>query len=128
MEYSAASHGAWKICDAYLKTAHIFPPDIKITREHVTLKALSHVTAQLGVEIPRVLYHGEWDDKRFIIVYAMKGQTINRVWNTMDDDRKANCVRQVVNFIKVLSTQEADYVGGVMAANFSNPGFRTSAK
>ncbi|KAF2861220.1 hypothetical protein K470DRAFT_215586 [Piedraia hortae CBS 480.64] len=113
MVYSAGSHGAWKIGDAYLKAAHIYPRDIKVTREHVTLNAINYLGVQLGVEIPRVLYHGEWDDKRFIIVNAMKGQILARVWKTMDDNQKTDCTRQVANFVKALSSQEADYIGGV---------------
>ncbi|KAF2861210.1 hypothetical protein K470DRAFT_257122 [Piedraia hortae CBS 480.64] len=101
MVYSAGTYSAGKIGYAYLKAALIEPSDNKVTREHVTLEAISHIAPRSGLEVPRSLYHGEWDDRYLFIVNAMKGQTLNRAWTTMEHGRKADCMRQVANF-KVL--------------------------
>jgi len=105
------AHAVWKVGDAYLKIS--IPASPYSTREHVTLNSLHKKELCLGLRIPKVLYHGEWDGRYYLIVTGMPGQTLHQAWPQMDESKRQECIGRVSQFCGDLATQRADFIGGV---------------
>lgn len=104
-------HAVWKAGDSFLKV--IIPDSQEMTREHITPNGIRHMLSGTEVNIPEVLYHGEWNGRYYLIVTGMPGQTLDRVWPQMDETNKTRCIKQVALFCSILSRQKADQITGV---------------
>lgn len=111
------AHAVWKIGDSFLKV--IVPSSTTATREHVTIDAISKMALDLPVRILKVLYHGEWDGRYYIITTQMPGQTLDSAWPQLSEEDRTACVDRTTLFCKNLSTQKADFIGGVDGKDLS---------
>ena len=60
-----------------------------------------------------MLYHAQYDDRRYLIVTRVPGETINQVWRDLDDDERHRYARRVVEILQELSTWRSDKITGV---------------
>jgi hypothetical protein len=104
-------HAVWQIGNSFLKI--VVPSSPHTTREHITLDTISDMKLDLGVAIPEVLFHGEWLGRYYFIVTKMHGETLDRLWLTLDEHCKRGCIERMSIFCKILSTQEAKQIGSV---------------
>jgi hypothetical protein len=105
------AHAVWKIGDSFLKV--IIPDSQETTREHDTLNTIRPMLRGTMVDIPKILYHGEWDGRYYLIVTGMPGQTLDRVWPQMNEMDKARCVNKIGLFCSILSEQKAEKISGI---------------
>lgn len=105
------AHAVWKIGDSFLKV--VIPSSTTTTREHITLELISEKALDLPVRIPKVLYHGEWGGRYYVIVTLMPGQTLDSAWPQLSEEDRRDCIDQITIFCKTLSTEKAKYIGGV---------------
>lgn len=118
------AHAVWRVGDAYLKIS--IPASPHSTREHVTLNTLHQKELWLGLKIPKVLYHGEWDGRYYLIVTGMPGQTLHQAWPQMVESERQKCIGRVSRFCRDLATQQAPFIGGVDGRHLAET-FLTSA-
>lgn len=104
-------HAVWKVGDSFLKI--VIPSSETATREHVTLDTIHRMALGLHVSLPKVLYHGEWDGRYYLIVTAMPGQTLDSVWPQLSAREREECIDRISLFCNALSTKKANYIGGV---------------
>nr|POF14349.1 hypothetical protein CFP56_03373 [Quercus suber] len=103
------AHVCWKIGDAFLKLIEIDDPGV--TPEHVTIRYLE--TLKLNFTIPKVHYHGEWDDRYYLILSQVPGQTLMKAWPLMSEELKQYYVDQVTDACKTLAAVQSKSMGGV---------------
>ncbi|SMY30118.1 unnamed protein product [Zymoseptoria tritici ST99CH_1A5] len=92
-------HAVWKVGTAYLKV--MIPATPLITREHITLQALQQ--RRCPIEVPRVIYHGEWDGRYYLIITEVPGITLDRAWPSMGVIARDDCVAKVTKLCKDLA-------------------------
>lgn len=95
--------------DAFLKVLIPLSPDT--TREHVTLEALHRMN--LSFTLPKVLYHGEWNERYYLVVSKIPGQTLSKAWPHMSETCRDQCVDRVVSICKELSATHAEEITGI---------------
>ncbi|MCJ1395219.1 hypothetical protein MMC18_008102 [Xylographa bjoerkii] len=110
MVYDAGKESAvWSIGDAFCKVKILEPG---ATREHVTLDYL-HNKRPLSFAIPHVHYHAEYDDRYYIVLSRLTGQTLIEAWPNMDEAMKQHYVLRVVDICKEMAVWQADSISGV---------------
>lgn len=112
--YEAGDASAvWTFGDAFLKVKLV--QDTKTaTPEHVTLRRLAE--RELSFTVPRVLYHAQDDDRRYLIVSRLPGTTLNEAWRSMSDDDKEQYVHRIADICVELSDWESKAMTGVDGA------------
>lgn len=114
--YSAGSDAAvWRAGDAFIKVHYIGSDRANMTREHTTLEFLHAKKAKqpLGFDIPNVLYHAEWDNRYYIILRRVPGQTLAEAWPTMDETLRQYYIGRAAEICKKLAEWEGDAISGV---------------
>ena len=102
---------AWKVGEAYCKVKILEP---KTTREHVTLEYL-HQKRPLSFAIPdTVYYHAEGiNDRYYIIVSKVAGQTLNEVWYQMDETMQQHCISRITEICEEMAVWRGDSMSGI---------------
>jgi serine/threonine protein kinase len=118
------AHAVWKIGNAYLKVAKIF--DALETREHITLNAMN--AQNLSFKIPSVLFHGEWDQRYYLVTSEVPGQTLHKAWRIMDEDARQACVCRVVEICKELAQLKGDAITGIGGGLYTDHYMSTDSK
>lgn len=98
----------WSIGEIFCKVKILDPG---ATREHVTLEYLSK--RSLSFAVPEVYYHAEYDDRYYIILSRLAGQTLIKAWPNMDEEMKQQYVSRVAKVCKELAAWQADGISGV---------------
>ncbi|TKA32515.1 hypothetical protein B0A50_01623 [Salinomyces thailandicus] len=109
----AHPRAAWEIGNAFLKV--ITPVSPQITREHVTLDTIHKMKheMQLDFALPTVIYHGEWDDRYYLILTKVPGQTLHKMWPLIDEKARQHYVSRVARLCELLSTRQGSSISGV---------------
>lgn len=77
------AHAIWKIGKAYLKIVKTTLPHV--ARDHSIFNAMHQLHLVLDVDLPKVLYHSEWDARYYITTSEVSRQTLEQVWPQMDE-------------------------------------------
>jgi hypothetical protein len=109
------THAAWKVGNAYLKVVKVAEP--LATRENVTLQAMS--VQNLSFKIPKVLFHGEWDGRDYLVLSQVPGGTLHKAWPTMDEEARQACVCRVVEICKELEQLKGTAITGVYGGRYT---------
>lgn len=104
------AHAIWDLGEVFLKIT--VPRAVLATREHVTIEAVRNMR-QPGFAVPKVLFHGEWDGRYFLILSRVPGQTLNAAWPSMSHEERANAASQTAAVCEALAIQERTTIGGV---------------
>ena len=101
----------WKVGEAYCKAKIVEPGT---TREHVTLEYL-HQKRPLSFAIPdTVYYHAEGIDERYyIIVSKVTGETLNEVWYQMNETMQRHCISCITEICEEMAVWQGDSISGV---------------
>ncbi|KAK3986411.1 kinase-like domain-containing protein [Cladorrhinum sp. PSN332] len=114
--YSAGSSAAvWRAGNAFIKVHFINGNRENTTREHATLEFLHAKKDQqpLGFDIPNVLYQAEWDNRYYIILSCVPGQTLAEAWPTMDETLRQYYIGRVAEICKEMAKWKGDAISGV---------------
>ncbi|KAK6819449.1 hypothetical protein PG987_015932 [Apiospora arundinis] len=100
--HSAADRTAtWQFGEAFLKVKDLNEQEARCTREHVTLARLHARGGWTTFDLPRVLYHGLWDNNRYVLLTtAVRGRTFGSWWPSMNEEMKNRCVNRVIEACK----------------------------
>ncbi|KAK6851458.1 hypothetical protein PG995_012580 [Apiospora arundinis] len=100
--HSAADRTAtWQFGEAFLKVKDLNEQEARCTREHVTLACLHARGGWTTFDLPRVLYHGLWDNNRYVLLTtAVRGRTFGSWWPSMNEEMKNRCVNRVIEACK----------------------------
>jgi len=118
-------NAAWRIGEAFLKVQA--RSTASRTREHITLKYLHDLAndSALTFPIPHVLYHKEYNNRYYLFISRVPGDTLEKAWPNMDEATKQACVGRVVNICKELAHLQNDKIcgvdGGDLAENWMKP-------
>ncbi|KND86903.1 hypothetical protein TOPH_08474 [Tolypocladium ophioglossoides CBS 100239] len=120
--YDAGDASAvWDLGDAFCKAKNLDP---ETTREHTTLAYLRSKPC-LSFTIPHVYYHAEYDGRYYIILSRVAGETLGKVWPSMNDDTKQHYVYRVANICRELSAWQSSKIsgadGGYLSDQFLTP-------
>ncbi|KAI0190547.1 hypothetical protein F4808DRAFT_453859 [Astrocystis sublimbata] len=96
----ANDSAVWSFGGAFLKV-RCRTQDAKTTEEHKTFN------------IPKVLYHTQADDRTFLFLSRVPGETLDQAWKTMSDDDKQYYVQKVASVCKELSLWTSPVIEGV---------------
>lgn len=68
-----------------------------VTREHVTLAWMHerHREQEWSFSIPNVIHHAEYDGRYYIFLERVRGQTINSMWETLDESKRQQYAEKV---------------------------------
>lgn len=102
------AHAVWKIGKSYLRVMKLISP--YIARQHDILNAMHRIVSSLDVRLPKVLYHGEWDGRYYLITSEVPGQTLEEAWPRMEESMKARCVERISQFCIALSKNEGSQI------------------
>ncbi|KAK4031331.1 kinase-like domain-containing protein [Parachaetomium inaequale] len=131
--YSAGSSAAvWRSGDAFTKVCFLGSERANITREHTTLAFLHAKTAQqpLGFSIPNILYHAEWDNRYYLILSRVPGETLAKAWPAIDDTIRQHYIDRIADICLQLAERwKGESISGVdgreladaMLAKIDNP-------
>lgn len=112
--YAAGDQSAvWRAGEAFIKIHDIRHP--RTAREHVTLGFLQD-KKPLGFETPDVLYHGERDDRYYLILGRVPGQTLTEAWPTMGEPLQQHYIGRVAEICGQMSKWKGEAVCGVDGA------------
>ncbi len=115
--YAAGDQSAvWRAGEAFIKIRGLEYPSV--TREHVTLEFLRR-RQPLGFEIPRVLYHGEWDGKYYQVLSRVPGMTLTEAWPAMDEELRQYYIGRVAEVCRELAEWKGEKVCGVDGRDLS---------
>ncbi|KAK2591452.1 hypothetical protein QQS21_010861 [Conoideocrella luteorostrata] len=103
----------WSLGDAFLKVK-LLQDRTGATRERVTLEWLAK--RKLSFRVPRVLYHAQGDDRSYLIVSHIPGETLGAAWRDMEESEQEECVNCVTGIVKELSAWHGDAIAGVDGA------------
>jgi serine/threonine protein kinase len=105
-----SAHVIWKIWDAFLKL--IIPHSSMVTREHDTLNTIQNMLPS-GVTIPKVLLHGEWGGRYFLMLTKAPGLTLHEAWPRMDSNLQSKCVQRVTELCVHLAKKTGQHISGM---------------
>lgn len=71
------------------------------TREHVTLAWLHQRTWSFA--IPDVFHHSEHDGRYYIILSRVSGETLDHLWNALDEPMRQHCADRIVDICNELA-------------------------
>ncbi|KAK4112763.1 kinase-like protein [Canariomyces notabilis] len=110
--YAAGDQSAvWRAGEAFLKVHDIRFP--QVTREHVILEFLQS-KKPLDFNIPDVLYHGEWNDRYYLIISRVPGQLLSEAWPAMDEALRRHYVYRVAKICRKMAEWKREgVIGGV---------------
>ncbi|KAK4097369.1 kinase-like protein [Parathielavia hyrcaniae] len=109
--YSAGDASAvWCAGDAFIKIHDIKYP--QVTREHVTL-AFLRKKEPLGFAIPTVLYHGEWQNRYYLVLSRVPGRTLTEAWPAMDEETRRYYIQRVAEVCEQMAQWKGQAIGGV---------------
>ncbi|KAK5662256.1 hypothetical protein OQA88_8161 [Cercophora sp. LCS_1] len=114
--YSAGSSAAvWRAGDAFIKVRFIGSDRENMTREHTTLEFIHAKKAQqpLGFDIPNVLYQAEWDNRYYIVLSCVPGQTLAEAWPTMDETLRQYYLGRAAEICKKMAEWKGNAISGV---------------
>lgn len=101
------SSAVFRIGEAFCKVrGHVFGVFSKTTREHTSLAYLhdrERNIAPFTFPMPRLLHHFEDEDRYYVFVTAVPGETLERAWPRMDEASKNLCAERVVAICKELN-------------------------
>ena len=100
----------WSFGNAFLKIK-LFQDRKQATKEHTTLDWLAD--RKISFDVPKVLYYAEGDDRSYLIVSRIPGETLGAAWRGLTETEKQQCVRRIVDMIKELSNWQGDSITGV---------------
>lgn len=84
---------------AFCKVRILDVPDV--TREHVTLEWLQQRTWSFTT--PRVLYHAEHDDRYYIFVSRISGETIDSIWASLEESMRQELAERLADICRELA-------------------------
>jgi len=114
---AGAISAVWRVGEAFIKVKKVTLPNA--TREHVTLDYL-HRKASLGFDIPDVYYHAEFDERYYIILSRLPGQTLAEAWPNMDEPTKQDCVDRIATICEQVAAWKGNSVNGVNGNHLSD--------
>lgn len=114
--YAAGStHVVWNLGNAFLKI--IVPWSPQTTREHVTIEAVQAMLPSF--DLPRVLYHSEWDGCYSLTISRVPGKTLKLAWTSMSEPDREACIDRVADIIEELTAHTSDTISGVEGSHLS---------
>ena len=96
--------------EAFIKIHEVGWP--RVTREHVTLEFVKS-KKPLPFTIPEVLFHDEFDQRYYLILSKVPGDTLARAWPAMESSSRQTCVRQVAEICALMAEWKGDGAYGV---------------
>lgn len=117
----------WRAGEAFIKAHDIAVP--AAAREHITLRFV-HGKQPLDFNIPQVLYHTELDDRYFLILTRVPGETLDAAWPNMDDamrDYYASCAAEICDQMAAWEGTAITRVDGNLLHDNFPPKMRTPA-
>lgn len=100
----------WRAGEAFIKVHDIREPEA--TFEHVTLEFI-HSKKPLDFEVPDILYHGQWDNRDYLILSRLPGQTLAETWPTMDEPLRQHYIGRVAGICEKMFEWKGDAICGV---------------
>lgn len=107
----------WRVGEAFIKVKKVALPNA--TREHVTLDYLRH-KGPLGFDVPNVYYHAEFNERYYIVLSRLPGQTLAEAWPEMDENTKQHYVCRIATICEQLAAWEGDSISGVDGRQLSD--------
>lgn len=85
--------------------------------EAATLKFLHNQKAKFSFEIPKVLHYTEEEDRIYLFLTSVPGQTLMKICPNLNDRWRQHYLRAAVQAIKDLAKLKGDKFGGVDGRN-----------
>lgn len=89
----------FSIGDAFCKVRVLDIPDV--TREHVTLAWLQQRSWSFA--IPHVIHHAEHDDRYYILLSRIPGETIDKIWSNLSESMRQHYAERVASVCQELA-------------------------